>query len=231
MLTIPLLQKAMPSTLRSYATQALCDQLNNISNDQFEADLMRETFIGYTSVMAEGKYKTEDYINAVKYVSFKLMKHTNEEAYVKTFPQRYQTMMANGMVKNIGQVVHAYSRNKLVNKIMEQTVTPTWVLNQDIYQEAINVQASIMRDVDVSPKVRSDAADSLMTQLARPKEVGPLVNIDMRDTSGIKEMRDSLAKMAEQQLALMDNGLTAKQVAEQDITDVEDKNEDASPTA
>ena len=220
--TVELLQKTLPSNLRTSATQGMVDMLNNVSNNQQEAELIRENFLGYTAVLSEGKYKTEDYLNAVKYVSFKLMKCSNEEAYVKTFPQRYQRMVKDGVKpKDIGAYVYAYSKNKLVNRIMEQTMVPSWVLNQDIFQEAINTQASLMRDPDVSPKVRSDAANSLLTHLAKPKEAGPLINLDMRDTSGMKEMKELLVRMAQQQQGLIKEGVTARDIASAVISDVE----------
>ena len=222
--TVELLQKTLPSNLRTSATQGLVDMLNTVSNNQQEAELIRENFLGYTAVLSEGKYKTEDYLNAVKYVSFKLMKCSNEEAYVKTFPQRYQRMVGEGIKpKDIGAYVYAYSKNKLVNRIMEQTMVPSWVLNQDIFQEAINTQASLMRNPDVSPKVRSDAANSLLTHLAKPKEAGPLINLDMRDTSGMKEMKELLVRMAQQQQGLIKEGVTARDIAAAIIIDVEAK--------
>ena len=223
--TVELLQKTLPSNLRTSATQGLVDMLNTVSTNQQEAELIRENFLGYTAVLSEGKYKTEDYLNAVKYVSFKLMKCSNEEAYVKTFPQRYQRMVKEGVKpKDIGAYVYAYSKNKLVNRIMEQTMVPSWVLNQDIFQEAINTQASLMRDPDVSPKVRSDAANSLLTHLAKPKEAGPLINLDLRDTSGMKEMKELLVRMAQQQQGLIKEGVTARDIAAAVIIDVEDNN-------
>ena len=222
--TVELLQKTLPSNLRTSATQGLVDMLNTVSSNQQEAELIRENFLGYTAVLYEGKYKTEDYLNAVKYVSFKLMKCSNEEAYVKTFPQRYQRMVKEGVKpKDIGSYVYAYSKNKLVNRIMEQTMVPSWVLNQDIFQEAINTQASLMRDPDVSPKVRSDAANSLLTHLAKPKEAGPLINLDMRDTSGMKEMKELLVRMAQQQQGLIKEGVTARDIAAATIIDLEIK--------
>ena len=222
--TVELLQKTLPSNLRTSATQGLVDMLNTVSSNQQEAELIRENFLGYTAVLSEGKYKTEDYLNAVKYVSFKLMKCSNEEAYVKTFPQRYQRMVTEGVKpKDIGSYVYAYSKNKLVNRIMEQTMVPSWVLNQDIFQEAINTQASLMRDPDVSPKVRSDAANSLLTHLAKPKEAGPLINLDLRDTSGMKEMKELLVRMAQQQQGLIKEGVTARDIAAATIIDLEVK--------
>lgn len=225
-MTVDLLEKALPSTLRSHANQGLVDILNTVSSKPEEAEIIRETFITYSQVLQEGKYKMEDYINAVKYCSYKLMKHTNEGAYIRTFPQRYQALKAKGVSpKDIGSYVHAYSRNKLVTKIMEQTLVPVYLLNQDLFQEALNIQATIMRDEDISPKVRVDAANSLLTHLSKPKETianNNVINLDLRDSSGTNEMRKMLAEMAAQQQVMISQGMTAKELAAQKIViDVE----------
>lgn len=83
-----------------------------------------------------------------------------------------------------------------------------------------------MRDEDVSPKVRVEAASTLLTHLAKPKETGAVaqINLDLRDTSGVSEMRKMLAEMAEQQQKLIMQGVTAKELAAQKLVlDVESK--------
>lgn len=218
MLTKEEVVAVMPVTLRGSVTQGLVDTINNVTNDPLIAQQVRDNFISYTSVLKDGKFKTEDYLNAVTYISYKLMNMTNVEAYAKTFPQRYAALVAKGTVpKDIAAYVSAYHKGKLVNLILEQTLVPSWVLNQDLYQKAINTQAQIMQDPNVSAKVRSDAADSLLTHLAKPKEAGPLVNIDMRETSGISELRGMLAEMAQQQQNLISNGVSTQSVAAQRI--------------
>lgn len=218
MLTKEEVVAVMPVTLRGSVTQGLIDTINNVTSDPLIAQQVRDNFISYTSVLKDGKFKTEDYLNAVTYVSYKLMNMTNVEAYAKTFPQRYAALVAKGTVpKDIAAYVSAYHKGKLVNLILEQTLVPSWVLNQDLYQKAINTQAQIMQDPNVSAKVRSDAADSLLTHLAKPKEAGPLVNIDMRETSGISELRGMLAEMAQQQQNLINNGVSTQSVAAQRI--------------
>lgn len=218
MLTKDEVVAVMPITLRNSVTQGLVDTINNVTNDPLIAQQVRDNFISYTSVLKDGKFKTEDYLNAVTYVSYKLMNMTNVEAYAKTFPQRYAALVAKGTVpKDIAAYVSAYHKGKLVNLILEQTLVPSWVLNQDLYQKAINTQAQIMQDPNVSAKVRSDAADSLLTHLAKPKEAGPLVSIDMRETSGISELKGMLAEMAQQQQDLISNGMSTQSVAAQRI--------------
>lgn len=224
MITVSEIAKALPPNLKNTATQALADMVNNIVSDPIIAEQVRNNFISYTGVLREGKFKTEDYLNAVTYVSFKLMGMTNQDAYFRTFPARHAALVAKGIpTKDIAAHVSAYARGKLPNLIMEQSLVPTWVLNQDMHQKALNVQFELMNDTGISPKVRSDAANSLLTHLAKPKEAGPLINFDMRESSGMNELKEAMAKLAEQQQAAINNGMSTKEIADQTIVDVKAK--------
>ena len=223
-ITKELVARALPGNLKSAATDQLADMINQISADPLIAEQIKDNFLSYASVLKEGKFKVEDYLNAVAYCSYKLMGDSNQDAYFKTFPQRYANLVAAGRTpKEISAYVSAYAKGQLVNKIMEQTLVPSWVLNQHMYQAALNTQFKLMTNEDVSPKVRSDAADSLLTHLAKPKEAGPLINIDMGETSGMNELKDALARMAQQQQTLINAGISTKEIAAQDIVDVTPK--------
>lgn len=216
-LTVDQVAKALPANLKGLATQNLADQINNAVSDPVVAEQIRNNFISYTGVLQEGRFKTEDYLNAVIYVSHKLMGMSNQDAYFKTFPHRHAALVAKGTSnKDIAAYVAAYNRGKLVNLILEQTLVPTWVLNQDIYQKAINTQAELMMHAN-SEMVRTTAANSILTHLAKPKEAGPLINLDMRETSGMEELKGMLTTLAQKQKELIESGATTKSIAEQNI--------------
>jgi len=213
MLTRPEIERALPPSLKSAATDAFVAQVNNIANDPLLAEQIRNNFISYTAVLKEGKFKTEDYLHAVTFVSYRLMKMSNHDAYMRTFPNRYQALLAKGTTsKDIAGYVSAYSRGKLVNLILEQSLVPTWVLNQDIYQEAINVQADLMRNAN-SEKVRSDAANSILTQLKKPDAHNFQLSIDTKESSGMTELKESLRLLAEKQRELIEGGIETKLIA------------------
>lgn len=220
-LTVEIVKKVMPGRLRGAITQELVDKINTISTDPILTDEIKKNFIGYTGILQDGKYKTEDYLNAVVYVSYKLMGYSNIDSYIKTFPQRYQVLVSKGLPqKDIAAYVTAYNRGKLVNKILEQTLVPTWVLNQDVYQKAINTQAELLNSKN--EKVRFMAADSILTHLAKPEKAGPLVNIEMSQNTGIEDLRETLVKLAEVQQNLIKQGkATTEQIAEQKIIEAE----------
>ena len=221
MITKEILARALPPNLKGAATGALVDAINQISADPIIAESIRENFLSYSAVLRDGKFKTEDYLNAVAYCSYKLMGDSNQDAYFKTFPQRYAALVAAGRTpKEISSYVASYNKGQLVNKIMEQALVPSWVLNAHMFQAALNTQFKLMNDEDVSHKVRSDAANSLLTHLAKPKEVGPLINIEMGENSGMTELKETLAKMAEQQRELIASGVTTQAIASQTIIEV-----------
>lgn len=221
MLTVQQVAQALPPNLKSAATQQFVDQINNIVSDPIVAEQVRENFISYTKVLQEGKFKTEDYLHAVTYVSFKLMGMSNQDAYCRTFPQRHAALVARGTpAKDIAAYVSAYHRGKLVNLILEQSLVPSWVLNQDAYQKAINTQVDLMTNAQ-SELVRTQAANSILTHLAKPKEAGPLVNIDMRENSGMNELKNMLVDLATKQRELISNGVPTKAIAEQPIIEGE----------
>lgn len=215
MITKDQVELALPANLKSAATQQLVDKINNVVSDPIVAENVRENFLSYASVLKEGRFKTEDYLNAVVYVSHKVMGLNNRDAYAKTFPARYAALVAKGIPdKDISAYVAAYHKGKLVNLIMEQTLVPTWILNQEIFQKAINVQADLMMNAN-SEKVRSDAANSILTHLAKPKEAAAPVQINLAENSGMTEMKEMLARMARTQQELIAGGVDTRSIAGQ----------------
>ena len=153
-------------------------------------------------------------MEAVKYVSHKLMGCTNIDAYSKTFPDKIIRFSAQGVSsKDIASYVTAYNKSKLVNAIMEQTLVPMWVLNQDLYQKALNVQAELMISAN-SEKVRSDAANSLLTHLKQPETQKVELNIGMKEDNSISELRKATQELVAQQRRALESGsMNAQEVA------------------
>lgn len=214
MLTQAQVAAALPANLKGAATQSFVDKINNITTDPIFAETVRENFIHYTAVLKDGRFKTEDYLNAVLYVSFKLMNMSNNEAYMRTFPQRHADLVADGRSSSeISAYVSAYNKGKLVTMILEQSMVPTYVLNAHLHQKAVNTCAEIMEDPDVSAKVRVEAANALLTHLKRPEAIKNTLDITVNDVSGMTEMKEALRKLSAQQLELIENGVTTRDIA------------------
>lgn len=214
MLTLDQFQLALPDKVKKSINQELIDQINNTLSDPEMYESYRDNLISYTKVMADGKFKVTQYIDAVRYVSFKLMGCTNIEAYTKTFPDKYQRFIQQGVqAKDIASYVTAYNKSKLVNLIFEQTLIPSHVLNQDLYQRALNVQADLMINAK-SEKVRCDAANSLLTQLKAPEVKKVELDIGVKEDSSIAALRATTLELARQQRLMVESGaMNAQEIA------------------
>lgn len=222
-LTVTELQDALPKQMKMKATQKLVDMVNIAVSDPDVRESFLDNMISYSSILKEGRYRIDQYINAVRYVSFKLFGESNNNAYMKTFPTKWQRWIDEDKANNhITAYVRAYHTSKLVQGIMEQTLIPTHIMNAHHFQQAINVQASLMNDENVSPKVRSDAANSLLTHLKAPETKKIELDIGQKDDGTIRELNDTLAKLAQQQKSSVINGnVNAQQLAHSRIIEGE----------
>ena len=222
MITVQNLKQALPATTKLTVSQSLVDKLNAVTSDPILAEHIRDNFISYNTVMQAGKYTADEYINAITYCTYKVMGLTNKDAYINTFPQRHQQLVARGAsAKDISAYVAAYHKGKLVMSILDQAHISRWLVNQDVYQKAINVQADLMRNAQ-SELVRTQAANSILTHLAKPKDAVPQVAIQINQNTGMNELMDAMAALAEKQVNMIDHGVTAKELAAQRICKRED---------
>ena len=190
-LTAAEFKQALPAKFHSQINQQTIDTINKVLVEPEMAEFYRNNFIDYSYILQDGKYSITDYVNAIKYCSFKIAGLTNKDAYIKTFPDRYKAHLAKGTSdKAIDSYIHAYNKTKLVTAILEQAYIPSWLLNQDAYQRAINVQLDLMMNAD-SEKVKSDAANSILNHLKPPETNKIQLDIGL---SGAKDTLDDLRK-------------------------------------
>lgn len=209
----------LPKGTRAMVTQELIDKLERMNNDPLLIGSMKENFITYIGVLKNGKYKLEDYLYAVKFVSHKLLGDTDIDAYTKTFPERYERLINEGLSRDqIGAYVTAYRKNKLVIQIMEQTLVPSHVLNAPLYQEALNVQYDLMLNAR-SEMVRMKAAESVLEHTKQPESSKLDIKIGLDNES--KDRQDKLytqmAEIAKQQQELLKKGAKLEDIQKLNI--------------
>jgi hypothetical protein len=212
-LTVEQFKDALPAKMKKSVNQELIDQVNSMLSDPAMFEQYRENLVSYTSVMSDGKFKIESYVDAVKYVSHKLLGCTNIDAYIKTFPDKHAAFVASGVsAKDIASYVTAYNKGKLVNLIMAQTLVPSYVLNQDLYQRALNVQADLMMSAK-SEKVRSDAAAHLMNALKMPEVMKVELDVGVKEDSAIAQLRATTLELSRMQRMQIEAGAMNAQEA------------------
>lgn len=217
-LTIDQFKQALPDKVKKSVNQELINSIITKLSDPDMYETYRENLIGYAAVMADGRFKLSNYIDAVKYVSHKLMGKTNVDAFSSTFPDKIQRWAQQGVAgKDQASYITAYNKSKLVNMIMEQTLIPTWVLNQDLYQKALNVQAELMVSAS-SEKVRSDAANSILTHLKQPETQKIQLDVTTKPDSSIDALRRTTLELVAQQREMIKAGLAnAQEIAHSNV--------------
>ena len=199
-LSVEAFKQVVPKSLKSSVTTELIDTINNITEEEQLRDYYKDNLIGFSTVLTTGKFKLEDYNNAVRYCTYKLYGDTNINAWVKTFPDRYKKLIDKGLdSKAISSHVAAYSKNILVNRIMEQSIIPSYVYNRDIHQDAINKLASIMANEKASHKSQLDSAGLLLTHLKVPETAKLEIDVGIKDDNALTEMKRALLELSSKQ--------------------------------
>lgn len=225
MLTVEMVQESVPKNLKGSVTQSFVDRLNKIDEDPSFSETMQENFITYSSVLSEGKFKMEDYLNAVKFVSLLMSGLSKRDAWVRTFPDRHRELVAKGKSdqKTISSHVAMYASGQLVNLITQQSLVPFHIINQDARQKALNKQVRLMMSAK-SELVQMQAANSVLVHTTPPKEiVAAQVNVNVGTVSALKNLEGMLNQLAHQQHKAIESGTaTTKAIAASSmIVDVE----------
>ena len=205
-ITLDLLRQALPRAQRNMATPEIVERFNQAASGEM-ADILRENFLGYMDVLQEGKFKLDDYLAAVKYVSYKVMGKSNRTAYSLVFPDRFTRLMADATLSHeIDSYVTAYNKGKLVNLILGQTMVPTHILNADYFQKALNVQMELALTAQ-SEMVRSQAANSILTVLKVPETAKVKIDVNVKHDNSVEALQEMMARVAEEQLGLIQKGV------------------------
>ena len=221
-LTMDVVRQVLPSKFARAITDENVAQWNLVTSDPDMAAYYRENFITYSKVLNEGKFTVDEYLNAVMYCSHRLAGETTKDSYLRVFPHKATEWLVKGVkTKTQDAYVSMYNNTKLVRKIMEQSVIPIWVLNQDKAQAAINVLADLMDNAD-SEKVRSDSANALLNHLKKPDNLKVELDIGVKEGSELANLQKVMADLAQAQLAaIQSGGVNALGIAESRIVEAE----------
>ena len=218
---IEAVKRLVPKNQRGMITPEFCEKVEKSVNDPVLAEQIKSNFISYLNVLSTGKFSMDEYLNAVKYVSFKLLNYTNRDAYAATFPDRWERMVKEGVEeKRMDAYVAMYNKSKLVMAIYEQTIVPTYVLNAPLHQEALNVLAKMIKDPSVRGMAKVKACEAILTHTKQPEIVKGELTIGLQENETITELREVTEQLANTFRASIGKGKTLQDVAEAQIVDV-----------
>jgi len=228
-MTLEELKAIAPRHSQSLITQSIVDSFNQLEEDEGEdfAEHYKQNFLTLSAVLKTGQYSIKDYMSAVKYVAYKLLSNTDIDAYHLTFPDRYGRLMekwlAEGLPeddirgKKISPFVTAYKTGELVQKLAEQALMPSKILNAPMFQDALNVQYDRMYHA-VRDQDRIAAAESVLKYTA-PNEITKIeLDVGVKGVDEITSLRSEMQRLARQQQIGIEAGTnTSIEIAESKI--------------
>ena len=223
-LTKDQLLDALPKRVRGSLTDEVMDNLNSLVMDESVREQYRENILGFSSIIATGQYKLQNFLDAVRFVTFKFTGSTDYDAYKKTFPERYKRLKSEGASKKtISAYVSTYKKNKLVQQIFQQNMIPVYIANADTFQKAINVQAKLMMTAR-NEKVRSDAANSLLSHLKPPELKKVELDIGYKQNTTLDDLREATQQLVAMQREQLDKKtLTPADIAQSRVVPLEEE--------
>nr|DAT04361.1 MAG TPA: hypothetical protein [Caudoviricetes sp.] len=207
---------------------AECVKVMNDSVKDMDAIMQehyRDNLVSVIDVIKDGeRIKFKDYVKAVKFCSFKIAGYTDTRAYSLTFPERIERMAKDGISNtNLYVYANSYAKNKVVVEIMAKLIVPSHIMFQDYFSLAVKTQVEIMTDDTISPKVRSDAANSLMTHLKQPEIKQAELKISTNDNGAIGSLTEALNNLSNaQKQALSSGSIKLKDISEAEIIEVKE---------
>lgn len=220
-LTLSLLTQVVPPKVRSMITEELVEELNSWTDNPILQEAFKENMVTYTGVLQEGKYKVTDYINAVKFVSLKLLEFSDFDAYCAVFPERVAILRSKDIDDDgIRPYASAYKKNKLVVSIFQQTIVPSYIINAPLHQKALNELSTLMTN-SRSDLVKVKAAEAILayTKLPETKKIELDLGLNTIDVMG--ELKKATDILAEQQRHSLVNGTSLQSIAESRIIEAE----------
>jgi len=212
-LTLDKLKGSLPKHIRDYTTQETYEKVVGMLNG--DAELKRQVAQNVKLIEEGDGIRLDELVKATAFVTFRLQGMNNKEAWSEVFPELAYKYSDQFGARGVPQRAKAYANSRLVVKLMEHSIIPSWIRNHGAYQEAVDTQLDLMRNAH-SETVRQKAADSLMTHLAKPEKGVPQVQIEVNETSGLNEIKEMLDSLAMNQRKSIIEGTPVK-----DITDIE----------
>jgi hypothetical protein len=211
--------------LEDRISRKLLDKVHNLLDQDLElrTNLFDNLDI-FKKVYLEGSYRVDSFINASLYVSYTQLGFTKISSYERVYPDRIARLIQDGRThKAISNLVNAYNKSVLVQKLLGEFQMPSYVMFRDVFYKAVAAQEEILDDPKVSATVKQKAACSLMGHLKEPEvqKVELEVN-DKRESSMIKDLLEASNKLANEQIRAIKEGRSnAQEVAHSAIVEGE----------
>jgi len=223
-LTKEIVTKVLPKDKKKLVTDNVIQFLNKAETNETVVNEFRENFLTYSKILQSSRYSLEEYVNAVRFVTYKMLGYSDIDSYAMVFPERYNRLIEkfNGETDRINAYSSRFKSTKLVTQIMEQTLVPSYIYNAPLFQEALLELSRIM----VSSKsdiARVNAASNILQYTKAPEEKNINLEIGYKENDTIRELKSTMEQLATMQKKQLEKGMELESIAEADIVDVKEE--------
>jgi len=225
-LSLDLVQSQLKPRQKLTITQETLDEINQLAENPDYGQEFLDSYLDHLNIYKESPSRSHSqYLSAIKFFTLVESDNTLTDAYIKTFPQRYEDRKKNYPFDKRDKTImrgeaSRYNTSKLVCEIKKVAAVPVQLIHRHILHEAILSQAELMRSAK-SEMVRQKAGATLITEL-KPEEDSVLtVKVDDGTNSIIDDLRKAAEKLAAAEFQSVQAGVPLKTIADTNIVTVD----------
>lgn len=174
-----------------------------VSDDNLGA--VGDNLLSYKDVLLSNRCTTSSYIDAVHFITHKLSGLDSLESYQLVFSSKAREFRSSGVTESeLRRKANVYNSSRIVAKVAEVSLVPSYILNNHLFQEALNTQVMIMRNDEASFKVRSDAASEVLKHTQIPET---LFNNKEELSEQVSDVIGLLSKAANSMASAINNNI------------------------
>jgi len=206
------------------------EEINKLVDDPEYGEEFLESYVDHLNVLKDNpKYTHDKYLKALKFFTLIEADNSLTDAYIKTFPERYEARQNNHSIPKkdiMRSEASRYNKTRLVNEIRRVATIPIQLIHRHLLHEAILTTAKLMQE-SKSDMVKQKAADTLIRELKPAEENTLNVKVDDGSVSVIAELHAATKALAAEQHKSAMAGVPLREITQARIingtaTEVED---------
>lgn len=203
-------------------SQETLDEINKLAHDPDYGEEFLNSYLDHLNLYKDNPRRTHDqYLSAIKFFSLVEAENTLTDAYIKTFPARFDARCVKlAPSERKAEIMRGeasrYNGSMLVSEIRRVATIPVSLIYRHTFHQAIGEQVKLMLGAK-SEQVKQKAGACLITEL-RPLEEQVLnVKVEDNTTSIIDDLRLAAEKLANAEYQSVMAGVPLKTIANTDI--------------
>ncbi len=214
----------LPNSKKRFANDDLLNMIEAIEEEDNAEGTFVDMVVDNENVLSDGRYKTEDYVNACRFVAHYLNTERVQESYDKTFPDKYLDRIARGISpKTFTTAASQYLKGKLVQRVLAQSQVSLNIFHTRKKHMAVEKLYELM-NTSKSERIQMDSADKLLLHLKDPEESKIELNITDNRGDYTNDLENQMKLLAARQLDLLKaGGINNKELVEAHIIEVEEE--------